>query len=87
MSASILRTRFGLSVRQRAHAPAPSAHIFLQGIVRHSNGMLSVTPDCSSFEEIEEEIEQLKEELDEMLRQARRAFGTGGRLAGPLPER
>lgn len=81
---STLRSRFGLSVRHRAHAPAPSAHIFLQGIVRHSNGMLSVTAECSSLEEIEEEIVQLKEELDEMLRQARRAFGTGSRFAGPV---
>jgi hypothetical protein len=52
----------------------PSAHVFLQSIVRQSNGMLSVTPVCSSLEEIEGQIEQLKQELDEMLRQARRAF-------------
>jgi hypothetical protein len=87
VSASSIRSRFGLSVRHRAHVPAPSAHIYLQGIIRHSNGMLSVTAECSSLEQIEEEIEQLKEELDEMLRQARRAFRAGGRLADPVPER
>jgi hypothetical protein len=49
-------------------------HIFLQSIVRQANGMLSVTPACSSLPEMEGQIEQLKEELDEMLRQARQAF-------------
>jgi hypothetical protein len=69
-----LGSRFGLSVRRVAHATAPSAHIYLQSIVRQSNGMLSVTPVCSSFEDMEGQIEQLKVELDEMLRQARQAF-------------
>ena len=85
MSVSTHRLRFGLSVRQRAHAAAPSTHIFLQGIVRHANGMLSVTPECTSLEEIEGEIEQLREELDEMLQQARRAFRAGGGVRGPVP--
>jgi hypothetical protein len=39
--------------------------------------MLSVTPACSSLAEMEGQIDQLKEELDEMLRQARRAFHEG----------
>lgn len=74
MSGSTLRSRFGLSIQRRAHSPAPSVHIFLQSIVRQANGMLSVTPACSSLPEMEGQIEQLKEELDEMLRQARQAF-------------
>jgi hypothetical protein len=74
VSGSSLSSRFGLSVQRRAHAPAPSVHIFLQSIVRQANGMLSVTPACSSLPEMEGQIEQLKEELDEMLRQARQAF-------------
>jgi hypothetical protein len=74
VSVSTLGSRFGLSVRRPAHAPAPSVHIFLQRIVRHSNGMLSVTPECSTLTELEGQIEDLKEELNEMLRQARRAF-------------
>jgi hypothetical protein len=82
VSASSLGSRFGLSVRQGAHASGPSAHIFLQGIVRHSNGMLSVTPVCSSLAEMEGQIEQLKEELEEMLRQARRAFRVSGGAPG-----
>jgi hypothetical protein len=74
VSASSLSSRFGLRVQFSAHSRGPSVHIFLQRIVRHANGMLSVTPVCSSLEEMEGQIEELKEELDEMLRQARRAF-------------
>ena len=74
MSASSLNSHFGLSVQRPAHARGPSVHIFLQRIVRHANGMLSVTPVCSSLEEMEGQIEELKQELDEMLRQTRRAF-------------
>ena len=82
MSAS-LNSRFGLSIQRRANSTAPSVHIFLQGIVRQANGMLSVTPICSSLAETEKQIEQLKEELDEMLRQAQRAFHESpGRSAG-----
>jgi hypothetical protein len=45
--------------------------------------MLSVTPACTSLAEMEGQIEQLKEELDEMLRQARQAFRESpGRSAG-----
>lgn len=71
---SNLNSRFGLNVRGGTRTTAPSVHIFLQSIVRHSNGMLSVTPVCSSLAEMEGQVEHLKEELDEVLRQARRAF-------------
>jgi hypothetical protein len=71
---TILESRFGLNVRHAARSRPTSAHIFLQSIVRHSNGMLAVTPVCSSLAEMEGQIEHLKDELDEVLRQARRAF-------------
>ncbi|HKU63367.1 MAG TPA: hypothetical protein VJQ44_19355 [Gemmatimonadales bacterium] len=73
MSAPSLTSRFGLRVHRPSHH-APSVHIYLQRLVRHANGMLSVTPDCVSLEQMEEEIVQLKGELDEMLRQTRQAF-------------
>ncbi|HEY7614321.1 MAG TPA: hypothetical protein VH764_15070 [Gemmatimonadales bacterium] len=74
MSGSSLSSRFGLKVERPAHSLGPSVYLFLQGIVRHANGMLSVTPVCSSLEEMEGQIDQLKGELDEMLRQTRHAF-------------
>jgi hypothetical protein len=74
MSAPRLTSRFGLRVQQSSRGTGPSVHIFLQGVVRHANGMLSVTPTCVSLAEMEGQIEQLKGELDEMLRQTRQAF-------------
>jgi hypothetical protein len=74
MSAPRLTSRFGLRVQHSTRAHGPTVHIFLQGVVRHANGMLSVTPTCASLEEMEGQIEQLKQELDEMLRQTRQAF-------------
>jgi hypothetical protein len=82
VSGSRLGSRFGLSVRRQAHVAMPSVHIYLQRLVRHSNGMLSVTPVCSTLAEMEGQIGQLKDELDDMLRQARRAFREGDALAG-----
>lgn len=66
--------RFGLSVQRSGRAHDPAVHIFLQRVVRQANGMLAVTPICSSLEEIEGEIEELREGLDVVLRQAREAF-------------
>jgi len=82
MSVSDKASRFGLNVRRPAHAVTPTVHIFLQRIVRHANGMLSVTPECSSLAEMEGQIGELKGELDELLRQARRAFREGSGQAG-----
>lgn len=67
-------SHFGLRIHRPAHSDAPSVHIFLEGLVRLANGMLSVTPVCSSLEEMEGHIERLKEELDEILRKTRHAF-------------
>jgi hypothetical protein len=74
MSVPNLTTRFGLRVQPSSRSRGPAVHIFLQSVVRHANGMLSVTPICGSLEEMEGQIEQLKHELEEMLRQTRHAF-------------
>lgn len=71
---SATQHRFGLNVHRSARSAAPAVHIFLQRVVRHANGMLAVTPVCSSLAEIEEEIEGLRDELESVLRQARQAF-------------
>ncbi|HEX2219653.1 MAG TPA: hypothetical protein VHG35_12685 [Gemmatimonadales bacterium] len=78
---STLDTRFGLEVRHGSRSHTTSAHVFLQGIVRHANGMLSVTPVCSSLAEMEGQIDNLKGELDDVLRQARKAFLRNGAAA------
>jgi hypothetical protein len=66
--------RFALSVQRSTRATQPGVHIFLQRLVRHANGMLAVTPVCTSLDEIEGEIAQLKGELEVVLREARQAF-------------
>ena len=66
--------RFALNIQRGARSESPGVHISLQRVVRHANGMLAVTPVCSSLPEIEHEIAELKRELEDVLRQARQAF-------------
>jgi hypothetical protein len=74
-------SRFALNVHRVSRSPIPTVHIFLQRVVRQANGMLAVTPVCSSLAEIEGEIDELKGELEHVLRQARQAFAAGGAAA------
>jgi hypothetical protein len=74
MNGPRMTSRFGLRVQQSSRGRSPVVHIFLQSVVRHSNGMMSVTPTCATLAEMEGQIDQLKGELDEMLRQTRQAF-------------
>ena len=41
---------------------------------RGEDGRLLITPECTSFEEIEGQINSLQDELDELRERARRAF-------------
>ncbi|WP_457093940.1 hypothetical protein [Microvirga sp. P5_D2] len=41
---------------------------------RGEDGRLFITPECSSYEEIEVQINSLQDELDEIRERARRAF-------------
>jgi hypothetical protein len=79
-----LEVRFALNVQRPGPSKVPGVHIFLQRLVRHTNGMLAVTPVCATLPEIEKEIAELRSELDELHRQARQAFGfkPGGAAVG-----
>lgn len=66
--------RFALNIQRGGRTQLPGVHVFLQRLVRHSNGMLAVTPVCSSLADIETEIATLKAELEDVLHQARQAF-------------
>jgi hypothetical protein len=66
--------RFALNVHRTAGSSGPTVHIFVQRIIRQPNGMLAVTPVCSSLEEIEGEVEELRSDLENILRQARDAY-------------
>ena len=62
---SLDNRRLALNVHRSASSPLPTVHIFLQRVVRQANGMLAVTPVCSSLPEIEGEIEDLRSELED----------------------
>jgi hypothetical protein len=79
---SMINHHFALNVHRTPRSGAPAVHIFLQRLVRHENGMLSVTPVCGSLAEIEGEIERLQQELEGVLLQARQAFD-GKPVAAP----
>jgi hypothetical protein len=42
--------------------------------MRGEDGRLFITPECTSFEEIEGRINSLQDELDELRESARRVF-------------
>jgi hypothetical protein len=67
--------RLALNVHKSSRSTFPTVHIFLQRIIRQENGMLAVTPVCSTLDEIEAEIEGLQTELATILTQARQAYG------------
>jgi hypothetical protein len=54
-------------------APA-TVKIALLRYTRGEDGRLLITPECTSFDEIEGEINSLQDELDELRERARRAF-------------
>jgi hypothetical protein len=48
--------------------------IALLRYTRGEDGRLLITPECTSFEEIDAQINSLQDELDELRERARRAF-------------
>jgi hypothetical protein len=48
--------------------------IALLRYTRGENGRLFITPECTSFEEIDGQINSLQDELNETLERAQRAF-------------
>lgn len=73
-----LDRRLALNVHRAMRATDPTVHIFLQRMVRQPNGMLSVTPVCTSLAQIETEIRELQAELERILEEARQAYAAKG---------
>jgi hypothetical protein len=55
------------------HTPARMA-IGVQRAVQREDGRIYITPECSTFDEIEGHINALQDELDRMRERARRMF-------------
>ena len=70
--------RLALNIHRAMRATDPTVHVFLQRMVRHPNGMLSVTPVCTSLAQIEAEIRELQQELESILHEARQANAAKG---------
>jgi hypothetical protein len=70
--------RLALNVHRAMRATDPTVHIFLQRMIRQPNGMLAVTPVCTSLEQIEKEVRDLQLELELILQEARQAYVVKG---------
>jgi hypothetical protein len=65
---------FELDIRPGTPDSPASVGIAILRYTRGEDGRLYMTPECSSFEEIEGQINSLQDELDELRERARRAF-------------
>jgi hypothetical protein len=65
---------FELDIRPGSPDNPASVMIVLQRYTRGEDGRLFITPECSSFEELEGQINSLQDELDELRERARQAF-------------
>jgi hypothetical protein len=65
---------FELEIRLGTPDTPVSVAIALTRYSQREDGRLLVTPQCSSFEELEGQINALQDELDELRERAHRAF-------------
>jgi hypothetical protein len=65
---------FELDIRPGTPDNPAAVKIALLRYTRGEDGRVFVTPECSSFEEIEGQINSLQDELDELRERALRAF-------------
>ena len=65
---------FELDIRPGTPDTPASVRIARVRYARGEDGRLLITPECVSFEEVEGQINFLRDELDEIRERARRAF-------------
>jgi hypothetical protein len=65
---------FELDIQPGTPDNPASVRIALLRYTGGEDGRLYMTPECSSYEEIEGQINSLQDELDEIRERARRAF-------------
>jgi hypothetical protein len=65
---------FELDIRPGTPDDPAGVRIALQKAAFDPSGRVFVTPECSSLEELEGQINSLQDELDEIRERARRAF-------------
>jgi len=65
---------FELDIRPGTPDSPAGVKIALLRYTRSEDGRLFITPECSSFEEMEGQINSLQDELDEIRDRARRVY-------------
>lgn len=65
---------FELDIQPGTPDNPASVRVALLRYVRGEDGRLLITPECTSFEEVERQLNSLQDELDEIRERARRAF-------------
>ena len=65
---------FELDIQPGTPGNPASVRVALLRYMRGEDGSLFVTPECTTFEEVEGQINSLQDELDELRERARRAF-------------
>ena len=65
---------FELDIQPGTPDNPASVRAALLRYTRGEDGRLFITPECTSYEEIEEQINALQDELDEIRERTRRAF-------------
>ncbi|MGF9761788.1 hypothetical protein AAII07_42065 [Microvirga sp. 0TCS3.31] len=65
---------FELDIRPGTPDTPVSVRIALLRYTRSEDGRLLITPECTSFKEVEGQINSLQDELDEIRERARRAY-------------
>jgi hypothetical protein len=54
--------------------PAPCLRVYVKAYSSDERGLIYITPECASIQEVESEIERLKKELEVIRNRARREF-------------
>jgi hypothetical protein len=65
---------FELDIQPGTPDTPASITVVLLRYTRGSDGRLFITPGCTSFEEVESQLNSLQDELGEIRERARRAF-------------
>jgi hypothetical protein len=54
--------------------PAPCVRVYVKAYRSDERGLIYITPECLSIQELNSEIDRLKKELEEIQKRAKREF-------------
>ena len=71
------RGTFALSIRPGDPTTPARVRVMIQSHITDESGRLFITPECTSLDELEGQINALQDDLDELRARAKRAFQRG----------